>query len=282
MVLLSALRECPLFCPAIVTDTQHSPAPVALLADSALVIGIGLLALAQLLFAELAASLPEHAALAFWAEFNQGPLRVLAGLLAVGAVALVPGLWQLWRTFGQRGRPATALAWTGLASTTVITTVVAALFAGKLAFTPYAMALSAEATEIACGLIAGSLHLTALALGAGMILTGLSGHRPRPHPGYVLLSVLAGAAQLAGAWPWLMPGWVVPVASLLMTLWAACTLRALGALPAVPALRHAADDDEATLIPGDAGDPSVPEAADDAALTDARHAHDNPDARQYP
>ncbi|MDO5056294.1 MAG: hypothetical protein Q4E06_03065 [Lautropia sp.] len=263
------------------TDTQHSPAPVALLADSALVVGMGLLALAQLLFAELAASLPEHAALAFWAEFNQGSLRVLAGLLSFGAVALVPGLWQLWRTLGQRGQPVTALAWTGLTSTSVITAVVAALFAGKLAFTPYAMALSAEATEIACGLIAGSLHLTALALGAGMILTGLSGRRPPRHPGYVVLSVLAGVAQLAGAWPWLVAGWVVPVASLLMTLWAACTLRALGAVPTVPALRHA-DDDEATLIPGDGGDPSAPEAADDAALTDTRHAHDNLDARQHP
>lgn len=263
------------------TDTQRSPATVPLLADSALVISTGLLAIGQLLFAGLSASLPEHAALAIWAEVNQGHLSWLAELLAIAAVVLVPGLWLLWRTLRHRGQPATALAWTGLASTTVITTLVAALFAGKLAFTPYAMGLSAEAAEIACGLIAGSLHMTALALGAGMVLNGVAGRR-HLHAGYVVLSVVAGATQIASAWPWLMPEWVMAAASLLLPLWAACTLRALGAVPAMPPAMAPARDDEAALGEGEDDEAPAQHADDDAAAGGALLPPNKPGSHQDP
>ena len=145
----------------------------------------------------------------------------------------------------------------------------------------------AYVAEIACGLIAGSLHMTALALGAGMVLNGVTGRR-HLHAGYVVLSVVAGAAQIASAWPWLMPEWVMAAASLLLPLWSACTLRALGAVPAMPAMPPMppavapAQDDEAALGEGEDDEAPAQHADDDAAASSALLPPNKPGSHQDP
>ncbi|MDO5102610.1 MAG: hypothetical protein Q4D91_06885 [Lautropia sp.] len=211
------------------TKTQHSSGIGPLLATNALAVGGALLAIAQILFAELAQVLPEHAALAIWADFNQPALVWVAQLLTLSAFILAPAFHLLIKTFKRHGHQLTHLLWIGIGPLSIVSVLMASLFAGKLAFAPYDMGLSAEAAELSVSLIIISFHVVSMALGAGMILIGL-GYRHQVKTPYPEFAVLAGLAQLVGAYPWLLPDWAPYLSSLLLFAWAATTQRSLQAL----------------------------------------------------
>ncbi|MDO4904017.1 MAG: hypothetical protein Q4A16_00425 [Lautropia sp.] len=222
------------------TRTQHSPAIAPLLGDSALATGGALLAIARIIFVELAQFLPEHAALAIWADFHQIPLAWVAKTLTLAAVILVPAFYLLLETLKRHGHTLTHLIWLGIAVVTVVTVLSGGLFAGKLAFAPYDMGMSAEAAELSISLLIICLHICSMALGVGMIILGI-GYRNQIRTPYAEFSVLAGVAQLLGAHPWLLPGWSVHVTAVLLFAWSASTLRSLHGIDA-----HSDEDEQET------------------------------------
>lgn len=188
-----------------------------------------MLAIARIIFGELTPILPEHAALAIWADFNQSQLAWVAELMTLAAIILTPAFHLLIQSFKRHGHDLTRLLWLGIAPISITSILVASLFAGKLAFAPYEIGLSAEAAELSVSLIIICLHITSMALGVGLIVIGLA-YRHQIRTPYAEFSVVAGIAQLAGAYPWLLPDWSVLVTSLMFFVWAATTQRSLWAV----------------------------------------------------
>ncbi|MDO4682043.1 MAG: hypothetical protein Q4B17_04550 [Lautropia sp.] len=211
------------------TQTQHSSGIAPLLAANALVAGGAMLAIAQIIFGELTPILPEHAALAIWADFNQSQLAWVARLLTLSAIILAPAFYLLIQSFKRHCHDLTRLLWLGIAPVSIIAILVASLFAGKLAFSPYDIGLSAEAAELSVSLIIICFHIMSMALGIGLILIGLA-YRNQVRTPYAEFSVVAGIGQLVGAYPWLLPDWSVLVTSVLLFAWAATTQRSLWAV----------------------------------------------------
>ncbi|MDA0634195.1 hypothetical protein OUY22_12280 [Nonomuraea sp. MCN248] len=158
-----------------------------------------------------------------WVEAHRVALMATNEILAVGAVALIPAVLALYRALrGSDGLgAASGCALLGL---TVPVGMLLVVVHGRLVYPAYGIELDDPPTlALVVVLYYGGVHLVALLWGCALLVLAAAMRKAGWGRAAVIVGVVAGLAQLAGSFPWVLgPALVFPLQALL-TVWLGLT-----------------------------------------------------------
>ena len=154
-----------------------------------------------------------------WQSSHELALAWTSEVLFAAAVFLVPAVIALYRSLGGADRP-----WVGFGCgvfAAIIPTVFAVLMVhGRLAFPVYGITLDGPATAaLVVSLYYGGMHAVNLLLAGTAITLGLSMRRGIFGAAVGAVGVVAGAAQIIVAYPWLVYPILVLILQALLAAW---------------------------------------------------------------
>jgi hypothetical protein len=160
----------------------------------------------------------ESARLPSWTASHRVALSLTNEVLFFAVVLLIPVIFALYRRLNGSGRP-----WVGFGCgilALAVTIVVALVFVhGRLVYPVYGIDLDEPAAlALVVSLYYGGMHEVVLLVGAALVLLGLS-MRGAFGRAAAVLGVVAGAAQLAGAFPWLVGPLPAAIVQAMFALW---------------------------------------------------------------
>ncbi|MEV4000935.1 hypothetical protein [Actinomadura sp. NPDC049753] len=140
-------------------------------------------------------------------------------VLFFAVVLLIPVVFALYRSLDGAGRP-----WVGFGCgilALAVAIVLALVFVhGRLVYPVYGIDLDEPATvALVVSLYYGGMHEVALLLGAALVMLGLSMRRGDFGRAVAVFGVIAGTAQLAGAFPWLAGPLLTSIVQAMFALW---------------------------------------------------------------
>jgi hypothetical protein len=154
-----------------------------------------------------------------WRSSHQLALAWTSEVLFAATVLLVPAVIALYRSLGGADRP-----WVGFGCG-VFAAIIPTLFAvlmvhGRLAFPVYGITLDDPATAaLVISLYYGGMHAVNLLLAGTAIMLGLAMRRGIFGAAVGAVGVVAGAAQIVVAYPWLVSPILVLILQALLAAW---------------------------------------------------------------
>lgn len=139
-----------------------------------------------------------------WVTSHHVPLALTNEILAFAAVLLLPLALDLYRVLDGSERPWVALGCAVLAVDTVLLLGLVVV-QGRLVYPVYGITLDDPATvALIVSLYYGGAHLVALLLGLALVTLGLAMRASAFGRAVGACGIVAGALQIAGAFPWLI------------------------------------------------------------------------------
>ncbi|GAA0223070.1 hypothetical protein [Cryptosporangium japonicum] len=170
----------------------------------------------------------DQARLPAWVDSHHLLLALTNETMALGAVLLIPLVLALYQRLGGATRPWVGFG-CGALATAVPVILVLAVVHGRLVYPVFGLELDAPATvALTISLYHGGAHLVSLLIGAALVVLGSAVRRPAAG---AIAGVVAGTAQIIGAYPWI----VGPVLTALTEATFAVWLVIIGRVVARPA-----------------------------------------------
>jgi hypothetical protein len=154
-----------------------------------------------------------------WQSSHQVALAWTSEVLFATAVLMVPAVIALYRSLGGSDRP-----WVGFGCgvfAAIIPTLCAVLVVhGRLAFPVYGITLDDPAiAALVVSLYYGGMHAVSLLLAGTAVMLGLAMRRGIFGSGVGAVGVVAGATQIAVAYPWLVAPILVLIIQAIFAAW---------------------------------------------------------------
>ncbi|MEV0661318.1 hypothetical protein ACIBI3_08830 [Actinomadura luteofluorescens] len=161
----------------------------------------------------------ESARLLPWIASHRLSLSLTNEVLFFAAVLLVPVVFALYRSLDGSGRSWVGFG-CGILALAVAIVLVLVFVHGRLVYPVYGIDVDEPATvALVVSLYYGGMHEVALLLGAALVMLGLSMRGGVFGRAAAVFGVIAGTAQLAGAFPWLVGPLLTSIIQAMFALW---------------------------------------------------------------